>query len=284
MPAPKSLESNEPAERLHKVIAASGLCSRRAAEELIRAGRVQVNGETVREMGVKVLPSDEVRVDGSRIEPQAFAYVAMNKPAGYLTTLDDPHARRTILDLAPDVGARLRPVGRLDKETEGLLLLTNDGELASKLTHPRYGVEKEYVVKVKGLLDDKALEKLQSGVPLDGRKTAPAKVFKLFRDVKRDSSAFHIVIHEGRNRQVRRMCEAVGHFVTGLKRIRIGPIHLGELPKGASRLISMQELRELRRAVGMDAQPASPSKPRTSAPAASTGRLASSARKRSSSR
>jgi 23S rRNA pseudouridine2605 synthase len=275
------LGSDDAGERLHKVIAASGICSRRAAEDLIRAGRVQVNGEVVREMGVKVQPSDDVRVDGARVKPEAHAYIAMNKPVGYLTTLDDPRARRTILDLAPEVGARLRPVGRLDKDTEGLLILTNDGELASRLTHPRFGVEKEYVVKVRGVIGDESVAKLESGVPVDGRRTAPAKVFKLFRDAKRDSSAFHIVIHEGRNRQVRRMCEAVGHFVTGLKRTRIGPVHLGDLPRGASRLITKQELSELRNAVGIGDQPEKPSSPRTLAPASSTGRRASSARKRS---
>lgn len=273
-------------ERLHKRIAGSGLCSRRKAEEWIRAGRVEVNGEVVREMGVQVFPSDDVRVDGGPVRPETPTYLVLNKPVGYVTTLDDPHASRTVAQLVPDVGAHLRPVGRLDKDTEGLLVLTNDGLLAARLSHPRYGIEKEYVVQARGLMEDKSLDRLRDGVPIDGRRTSPAKLLKVYRDPGRNSTAFHIVLHEGRNRQVRKMCEAVGHFVLSLKRVRIGPLHLGSLPKGASRLISKQELGALRLATGLQPAEGAPAakRARNSSPAASRGRAASSARKRPSSR
>jgi 23S rRNA pseudouridine2605 synthase len=177
-------------ERLHKRIAASGLCSRRAAEKLIAEGRVQVDGHVVTEMGVQVGPESRIAVDGRPLGASPKKYAILNKPKGYVTTLADPHAKRTIKDLMPEVGVALKPVGRLDKDTEGLLLLTNDGELALRLTHPRFGVEKEYQVMVEGRLDDKARGRLESGLYVEGRKTSPAQVDRVFFDENKNATLF----------------------------------------------------------------------------------------------
>lgn len=237
-------------ERLHKFLARCGVCSRRKAEEWIAEGRVSVNGEIRTERGASVGADDEVEVDGRRIAVQRLHYLAMNKPVGVLTTLDDPHRRPTISKLMPDVGAMLRPVGRLDMDTEGLLLLTNDGELAARLTHPRYGVEKEYVVRVQGRPEAKAIDRLRKGVVLYGRRTAPAIVE--LESTGANESTVRITIHEGRNRQVRHMCEAVGHPVVGLRRVRVGPIALRKLPLGATRKLGHDEVMKLKAAVGLD--------------------------------
>ena len=240
-------------ERLHKRIAASGLCSRRAAEKLILDGKVEVNGNPVTTLGVKVGPEDKVSVNGKVLSFAKLHYIAMNKPTGYLTTLADPHAKQTVKELLPDLGVQLKPVGRLDKETEGLLLFTNDGELAMRLTHPRFGVEKEYQVAVVGQLRAEARKRLASGIFIGGTKTAPAKVEGEFFDDKKGWTFFRMTIHEGRKRQIRVMCLAVGHPVKRLKRTRFGPVHLDKLPKGTCRVLGKKEIDALKLAVGLDA-------------------------------
>ncbi|MEA2552471.1 MAG: rRNA synthase [Fimbriimonadaceae bacterium] len=240
------------AERLHVRIAHSGLCSRRAAEKMIQEGRVSVNGNIVREMGVHVVPEDDVRVDGQRITEAKQYTLVMNKPRGIVTTLRDPQGRPTIQNLLPDYGVQLKPVGRLDMETEGLLLVTNDGELAHRLMHPRFGVEKEYLAVVRGVPDDKALEKLRKGVFIEGGKTLPAKVEMLPAQRSSATRSLRLIIHEGRKRQVRQMCDAIGHPVVTLKRVRIGQLLLRGMRGGEVRLLGKQEVQELRRQVGLD--------------------------------
>jgi len=220
------------AERLHVVLARAGVASRREAEKLIREGRVQVNGQVIVKLGSQVTwGQDTIRVDDrliSRLEPKVT--VILNKPKEVLTTSHDPRGRRTTADLVSKIKARVFPVGRLDYHTEGLLILTNDGELAQYLQHPRYGIPKTYMTKVKGIPNERALQRLRSGVVLDRRRTAPATVKKTGTTGK--NAWLEITVREGRNRQVRRMCIIVGHPVMKLKRIRYGPIQLGSLKPG----------------------------------------------------
>jgi pseudouridine synthase len=246
--------------RLQKLLSQSGVASRRAAEKLIVEGRVSVNGTTVREMGTRADPStDDIRVDGRRVRPaQTLRYILLHKPAGYVTTRSDPQRRPTVIDLLRGVQEYVYPVGRLDYETEGLLLLTNDGDLAAKLTHPRHGVERTYEARVAGVPDAEALERLRKGIPLDGRRTQPAEVVLLSKRRHRPARAGHhrrddgealvqITIREGRNRQVRRMCEAVGHQVRALTRTRIGILTDRQLKAGMWRDLRDEEVRALRR-------------------------------------
>ena len=251
MAAAEDRTANEPTERLHVRIAHSGLCSRRAAEKLIAEGRVDVNGKVIREMGVSVGPADEVRVDGELIKEARLYTLLMNKPKGIVTTLSDPEGRPTIANLLPDYGVQLKPVGRLDMDTEGLLLVTNDGELANRLAHPRYGIEKEYLAVVKGVPDEKALERLRKGVWVEDRKTSPAKVEMQRSERAVPTRTLKIIIHEGRKRQIRLMCEAVGHPVISLKRTRIGSFLLRGMRQGEVRLLGRKEVDELRRQVGL---------------------------------
>lgn len=239
-------------ERLQKVIARAGVCSRRKAEELIAAGRVRVNGRVVTELGTKVdARADRIEVDGVSVAgAQPRRYYALNKPAGVVTTAFDPQGRRSVLELLPKE-VRLFPVGRLDYQTEGLLLLTNDGALAHRLAHPSYGVEKEYVVVVAGRVGPQALKTLREGVPLDDGMTLPAQVRVLERG--KDWTRLALTLKEGRNRQIRRMGEAVGHPVLALRRVRYGPILLGDLPAGRWRRLSRDEVRALYKAVGLEA-------------------------------
>ncbi len=239
-------------ERLHVRIAHSGICSRRAAEKLILEARVEVNGEVITELGTKVGPDDEVRVDGNLIKEAKLYTLLFHKPAGIVTTLSDPQGRPTIKKYLPDYGVQLKPVGRLDKDTDGLLLVTNDGDLALRVTHPRYGLEKEYQVIVDGYPDDKDFEKLRKGVYIEGGKTQPAKVEIGFTDDRKETTSFRLTIHEGRKRQVRLMCEAIGHPVVKLTRIRLGPFVLKGLKPGECRLVGKQDLDKLRRMVGLD--------------------------------
>lgn len=237
-------------ERLQKFLARAGVASRRACETIIREGRVTVNGAVVREMGTKVDPDhDSVKLDGRRIRvPERAAVVlALNKPSGYVTTLDDPQNRPTIADLIRGIRRRVYPVGRLDFHTEGLLLLTDDGDLARDLTHPRSGVPKTYRVKVRGNPDDETLGRLAAGIVLDGRRTAPARIRRLR---SAPNAWLLITVTEGRNRLVRRMLQAVGHPVQKLRRTAFGPIGLGTLTPGAHRRLSPSEIRSLREAVG----------------------------------
>lgn len=243
-------DANKQSERLHKRIAASGVSSRRAAEELIAQGRVRVNGEVVTGMGIKVSDSDQIEVDGQPLPALHRPIVlAMNKPTGYITTLSDPFRRRTVAELLPAMDAVVKPVGRLDFDSEGLLLFTNDGLLAARLTHPRYGIEKEYLALVQGEPTDRDLERLRTGIPIEGKRTSHAVVERL--EEIRGNVRLRFVLHEGRKRQIRLMCQAVGRPVLELKRVRVGSINLGRLPKGRCRILTAEETEGLRRAVGM---------------------------------
>lgn len=238
--------------RLQKILSQAGIASRRAAEKLIAEGRVTVNGKTVREMGVKADPaSDDVRVDGRRVKAaQRLRYILLNKPPGYVSTRSDPQRRPTVIDLLHGVREYVYPVGRLDYDTEGLLLLTNDGDLAAKLTHPRHGIERTYEARVAGMPDEEALERLRDGIPLDGKRTLPAQVTLLSRTRADRNGVLLITIREGRNRQVRRMCEAVGHPVSKLKRTKIGPISDRQLKPGQWRELSDREVTTLKKLSG----------------------------------
>jgi len=237
--------------RLQKILAMSGVASRRASEELIRQGRVSVNGRTVTELGTKADPAgDEIRVDGRRLKgPERLRYLLLNKPAGVVTTRSDPGRRPTVLHLLQGVREYVYPVGRLDFDSEGLLLLTNDGDLAARLTHPRHGVEREYHAWVLGVPDDRDLERLRRGVPIEGRRTAPAEVTLVHhgRGKRHGQAMLAIVIREGRNRQVRKMCEATGHPVETLTRVRIGPLKDSRLKPGQFRDLTPEEVRRLKK-------------------------------------
>ena len=234
-------------ERLQKILAQAGVASRRAAEKLIANGRVTVNGETVRIMGTKADPAqDDIRVDGHRLRPpQRIRYILLNKPAGYVTTRSDPQRRPTVIDLLRDVREYVYPAGRLDYDSEGLLLLTNDGDLTAQLTHPRHGVERVYEVRVAGAPNAEAVEQLRKGIVLDGRRTLPADVVLLSSRRDREG-ALRLTIREGRNRQVRRMCEAIGHPVRALRRVRIGPLNDSRLKVGQWRELTPDEVQALR--------------------------------------
>jgi 23S rRNA pseudouridine2605 synthase len=240
-------------ERLHKRIAASGLCSRRAAEDLIRAGRVAVNGEQVKQMGVVVTDDDDVTVDGESIARPGLYVVIMHKPPGYVTPLFDPQGRQTIKRLLPDLGVTLKPVGRLDMNSEGLLILTNDGELANRLTHPRYGIDKEYEVIVKGVPKPEDLDRLRKGIYIEGGKTRPAEIEMLSRpDRSASTSKLKFILHEGKKRQIRLMCDAIGCPVTKLVRVRIGFLKLKGMAAGQCRLLGKQDVDRLAKQVGLD--------------------------------
>ncbi|MBV8579684.1 MAG: rRNA pseudouridine synthase [Candidatus Eremiobacteraeota bacterium] len=236
--------------RLQKYLAAAGVASRRRAEELIVAGRVRVGGRTVRELGTSVEDDAQVEVDGRVVRPAAVhTYVVLHKPVGVMTTMRDPEGRRTVADVVRRAGvtARVVPVGRLDYDTSGVLLLTDDGETANVLTHPRFGVEKMYRATVRGRLAPEAIEAIMRGVRLDEGRAAPAQLRVVA--VRRDVSLVDITIHEGRNRQVRRMFEVVDHPVVALARLRFGPIALGELAPGAVRPATAREVAALHRIV-----------------------------------
>jgi 23S rRNA pseudouridine2605 synthase len=229
--------------RLAKHLAHAGVASRRAAERLIAAGRVSVDGEVVTDPARDVSGDVEVAVDGEPVRAERRVVYAVNKPKGVVSTAADTHGRPTVVELIPGEARRLYPVGRLDADTTGLLLLTNDGELANLLTHPRYGVEKVYRARVKPpRVSDDAVRRLRAGVELDDGTTQPARVRQV------SAGLLEIAIREGRKRQVRRMCEAVGHRVVELERVRFGPLRLGSLQPGAHRRLRPEEVEELREA------------------------------------
>ena len=232
-------------ERLQKALARAGLGSRRMAEILIEAGRVTIDGR-VAELGNRVdADTQEIRVDGKLVPAAPSAvYFLLNKPTGVITTADDPQGRPTVVEMI-DTEVRIFPIGRLDMATEGLLILTNDGRLAHLLTHPSVGIEKEYLVRVEGDPSPSSIRRLREGIELEDGVTAPAQVGRVSDGVLR------IVIHEGKNRQVRRMCEAIGHEVIRLVRTRIGPIHDAKLTPGAARPLTVGEVRKLMDAVGV---------------------------------
>ncbi|MDI3546658.1 MAG: rRNA synthase [Halanaerobiales bacterium] len=231
-------------ERLQKVMAHAGIASRRKSEEIIAQGRVKVNGRVVTELGTKVFPDDIIEVDGKIITEEKKIYLLLNKPAGYVTTVDDPQGRKTVLDLIKGVSQRIYPVGRLDYDTSGLLILTNDGDLTHFLTHPSHQIDKTYRVEVKGHPGRSDLRKLAEGVELEDGITAPARVNSIRR--RKQTTLFNITIHEGRNRQVRRMCEKIGFPVINLKRIAFAFLRLDGLPEGEFRFLSDQEVRRLK--------------------------------------
>ena len=230
-------------ERLQKVLAKAGVASRRGAEELIRQGKVKVDGKVVTEMGTKVDPdTQDIECNGIRLEaPEKKVYILLHKPAGYLSTVDDPQGRPIVTDLLKNIKERVYPVGRLDLDTEGALLLTNDGELAQKILHPSHEVNKTYVAKVKGQPDKKNLDLLSKGIVLEGRKTWPAQIEVLKTEAQ--STAIRITIHEGRKRQVRKMFDAIGHSVLELKRTAYGQLKLGKLGSGKYRFLTPKDIK-----------------------------------------
>jgi 23S rRNA pseudouridine2605 synthase len=231
--------------RLAKYLAHAGVASRRAAERLIAAGRVQVDGEVVTDPARDVDERNRIIADGHAVAPEPLEYHLVNKPVGVVSTARDPGGRATITDLV-DSTARLYPVGRLDADSSGLTLLTNDGELANRLMHPRYEVDKRYRVRVRGVPSKAAIASLRAGVELDDGKTRPARVEVVDSDGR--DSVLEVTIHEGRKRIVRRMLDAVGHPVLALERIALGPLELGRLRPGTARRIRPRELEALRHA------------------------------------
>ncbi len=238
--------------RIQKMIADSGCCSRRKAEELITQGRVKVNGRHVK-LGDKCGYKDLITIDGERIalpRKKTFRYIMLNKPRGYVTTVSDELERRCVMDLLDEVEERVYPVGRLDRNSEGLLLFTNDGEFANSIMHPSRHVSKTYRVTVRPGISDDQLVALAEGVEIDGRKTLPATV--VVKEKEEGRVVLLITIKEGRNRQIRKMCEAVGLEVARLRRISVGPLKLGMLKPGRWRDLTAEELRAIRNAIGKE--------------------------------
>lgn len=229
--------------RLQKYLASCGIASRRKGEELILQGRVQVNGKIVDELGIKVIPGrDLVEMDGKAVKPENNkVYIMLNKPEGYITTSIEQFGRLSVMDLLKDVEQRIYPVGRLDKDTSGLLLLTSDGEFAYKLTHPKHHIRKKYVAEVRGAPDSLKLNKFKKGLKIEDYTTAPAEVRVLAS--KKNSSVLEIGIYEGKNRQVKKMCSSIGHPVIKLKRIAVGGLELKDLPEGKWRFLKHEEIK-----------------------------------------
>lgn len=235
------------AERLQKVMSRAGVASRRESERMIKAGRVQVNGQVVKELGTKVTGADVVLVDGQLIEREQKVYILFYKPRGVISAAKDDKGRKVVTDFFKDIyQQRLYPVGRLDYDTSGLLLMTNDGDLANKLMHPRYKVNKTYVAKVAGIPTNDELEKLRHGIIIDGRKTAPAKSKVLSTDMKKQTAIVSLTIHEGRNHQVKKMLQAIGHPVKKLKRETYGFLTLKGLTSGEYRELKHDEIELLK--------------------------------------
>lgn len=237
-------------ERLQRVLAARGVASRRKAEELIRSGRVSVDGTVVTELGTRVDPAKSIiRLDGKVVRRKPLRYVILNKPSGFITTTSDERNRRTVMELVPTEPPMV-PVGRLDRDTEGLLLFTNDGELANRVMHPRYQLTKEYQVLTPVRPADAAMQAIRDGVLLDGKRVVPHE-FRIVRETA-DGILLSMVIHEGMNHVVRRMMDAVGIPVTRLRRERVGPLSVAGIPRGASRDLTPGELTSLMQALHLD--------------------------------
>ena len=231
-------------ERLQKYLAQCGVASRRKCEELILQGRIQVNGVTVTELGTKINPEkDKIKFDGKDVkQSQKLVYILLNKPIGYVTTADDQFGRDTVLDLVK-VKERIVPVGRLDMYTSGALILTNDGDFLYQVTHPKHEIEKTYTVTIKGIVQNNEVEQLRSGVKIDDYITKPARVKILKTDTEKDISRLEITIHEGKNRQVRKMCEAIGRKVLALHRSKIGNLGVKDLELGKWRYLNSKEVK-----------------------------------------
>ncbi len=231
-------------ERLQKILAKAGIASRRSAEQLIRDGRIRVNGQIVMEMGCKADPAhDQITCDGKPMAFEEKMYVLLNKPAGYVTTLSDPQGRPVVNDLLAEIPLRLFPVGRLDLDTEGALLMTNDGELGNAILHPRFEVKKTYQALVVGSPSPDKLNRLEQGIELDGFRTRPAAIRVLKRH--KDQTLIEIIIHEGKKRQVRKMFQALNHRVLHLKRTAYGQLKLGTLPLGKCRVLTPDDLKKI---------------------------------------
>ena len=237
-------------ERLQKFLAEAGVASRRKAEELIVQGKVKVNGKVVTQMGMKIDPAkDEVTYLDKKVTTKdtKMVYIMLYKPEGYVTTAKEQFGRPAVMDLIKGVKERIFPVGRLDYDTSGLLLLTNDGDLTYKLTHPKHDVDKTYIAKLYGIPDEGALQKFRRGVVIDGKRTKPAKIQIIDKDKDGRFCTAEIIIHEGRNRQVRKMCEAIKHPVAQLKRVATGELKLGDLQKGKYRHLTEKEIKYLKK-------------------------------------
>ena len=241
----KPSASEQDKKRLQVFLSHSGLCSRRKAMDLILEGHVHVNGNIVCEPSEPVNEHDKILLDGIEVSAQKFEYIMLNKPKGYITTLEDRHAPHKVTELLPTDCRHLYPAGRLDKDTEGLLLFTNDGETAFRLTHPRFNVDKTYFVKIKSHLAPKDKTRLEKGIMVGGKITAPAKISSL--RIEGNLTYFHLTIHEGRKRQIRYMLAKLRYFIVELKRVSQGPLKLGDLKTGAWRRLTAQEIAQLRK-------------------------------------
>lgn len=232
--------------RLQKYLADCGIASRRKAEELIKQGKVSVDGKTITELGTKVIPNkDFVEYNGKKVELQKeYVYILLNKPIGYVTTVKDQFNRESVLDLVK-TNKRLVPVGRLDMYTSGALILTNDGDFVYKVTHPKHEIEKTYTVTIKGIVKDEEIEQLRKGVQIEDYTTKPAKVRILKTDEEKNQSRLEITIHEGKNRQVRKMCESIGHNVLALHRSKIAGIGVKDIPLGKWRYLTEKEVNKI---------------------------------------
>ena len=232
-------------ERLQKILARAGFSSRRGAEELIRQGKVTIDGQVVTEMGVRVDPDlHRIECNGLPVnQEEEKVYIMLNKPTGYLSTLSDPQGRPIVTDLLEDVSARVFPVGRLDFDTEGMLLLSNDGELSQQILHPSFEINKTYIATVSGNPSRKKLAELERGIELEGRRTWPARIKVLSAGPKK--TTIEIIIHEGRKRQVRKMFAAIGHRVVALERVAYGGLRLGDLPRGRYRFLTRKDLAQI---------------------------------------
>lgn len=236
-------------DRLQRVLAARGVASRRKSEELIREGRVTVNGKVVTELGTRVDPNASIKVDGKVVRKQAHRYVVLNKPSGYITTKSDERDRHTVMELVPSKPP-LTPVGRLDRDTEGLLLFTNDGEVANRVMHPRYQLTKEYIITTPVKPPESVMRKVRDGIEIDGKLVRPHE-FRIMRET-RDGVLLSIVVHEGMNRVVRRMMEQAGVEVKSLRRERIGPLSVAGIPRGGHRDLTEGELANLLQALHLE--------------------------------
>ncbi|WP_223703523.1 pseudouridine synthase [Sutcliffiella deserti] len=233
-------------ERLQKVIAHAGIASRRKAEELIQEGKVRVNGKVIKELGVKVTPQDKIEVQGVPVEREEPVYFVLYKPRGVISSVSDDKGRKVVTDFFPLIKERIYPVGRLDYDTSGLMIMTNDGEFANSIMHPTSQVDKVYIAKVKGIPTREAIRSLERGIKLEDGKTAPAKIKMISMEKTKQTAIFEVTIHEGRNRQVRRMFEAIGHPVMKLKRERYGFLTLQGLVAGEARELTPHEVKQLR--------------------------------------
>lgn len=258
VPTPRT--NSQPGERLQKILAAAGIASRREAEELILEGRIEVDGEVVTELGTRVdVHEQTIHVDGQPLPKPKRIYLAVNKPTGVVCTARDPAGRPRVIDMLPPDTGRVFTVGRLDMDSEGLILVTNDGELANRLTHPKHGVEKIYEVQVAGRPEQDVLAQLRKGVHLAEGYVRPVRV--KIKGHRKNSTILEMVLDEGRNREIRRLLARVGHKVQRLCRIAVGPVRLGELPRGAVRKLMPEEIRKLRSATASAPQKEQGAKP-----------------------